>query len=157
MDMVDEVKDGAIDYHNIIPAPMYLNLIKSRLKNNYYLTRSSLNYDIELILKNSIAYNGKESNVSKTAGKLVTELQNALIFCEENSDKPLNEIITANNIPQHANGARHKRLTKELGLDNSIISNENNKKSLRTRNNINLNEKVLFGESQNISMSKNFF
>jgi hypothetical protein len=53
LDMVDEVNDGAQGYYETIAVPMYLNLIKNRLKNDYYLTKSALSYDFKLIETNS--------------------------------------------------------------------------------------------------------
>ena len=76
---VDEYKDNARDYYNYVAVPMYLQLILSRLENSYYIGISSLMFDFELILENSISFNGENSNITRIARRLIYDIKNLLV------------------------------------------------------------------------------
>jgi hypothetical protein len=46
---------------------MCLNTIENRLKNNYYRGHKSLEFDIELLVSNSIKFNDENHKITKTA------------------------------------------------------------------------------------------
>ena len=64
-DKVPENND--YQYYNVIPVPMYLKLILSRLENEYYLNESSLKFDIDLLVNNSINFNTEKAQISQDA------------------------------------------------------------------------------------------
>ena len=64
-DMVSE--DNDYNYYNVIPVPMYLKLILSRLENEYYLNESSLKFDIDLLANNARQFNSEEAPITKDA------------------------------------------------------------------------------------------
>jgi len=57
--------DIAEDYRCHISAEMYLNLILSRLENDYYRTQDQLFFDLDLISYNAIVYNGEACSISR--------------------------------------------------------------------------------------------
>jgi hypothetical protein len=74
LEKVDEEKDGALEYYNIIPVPMYLNLIKNRLNNGFYTNFNSIEFDIKLIEINSLKYNGEDARITKDSKELVKQI-----------------------------------------------------------------------------------
>ncbi len=63
--MVSE--DNDFNYYNVIPVPMFLKLILSRLENEYYLNESSLKFDIDLLANNARQFNSDEATITKDA------------------------------------------------------------------------------------------
>lgn len=59
------------DYYSIVKKPMDLETVAKKIKNHKYHDRTEFLGDIELILVNSIAYNGQESQFTEKAKALV--------------------------------------------------------------------------------------
>lgn len=59
------------DYYSIVKKPMDLETVAKKIKNHKYHDRTEFLSDIELILVNSIAYNGQESQFTEKAKALV--------------------------------------------------------------------------------------
>lgn len=73
---VDSVDlDDYPDYCLIVPYPMDLGLIMSRIEGNYYRRIDAINADVELIRLNALAYNEPGSEYPKMAKKLVIDIQ----------------------------------------------------------------------------------
>ncbi len=115
MEKVDEVRDGAKDYYNIVPVPMYLDLIHSRIKNSYYIGKESILFDIELIYKNCLLYNGDNTNISKLAKKLVDDMKGLL---SENK--------------------RSSRMTKSIEIPLEVHEEGKSMRTRNGRNNVNV-------------------
>lgn len=58
---VDEGKDNAPDYYQIISRPMDLTTIRNKLKANRYVSADEFIADIRLISNNTVLYNGEKS------------------------------------------------------------------------------------------------
>ncbi len=117
LEMVNEKKDKAEDYYTLIVAPMYISLIKERLKNVYYNSIDSIRADINLLQLNACTFNSENSKISQYSKQLVQEIKNALII---------------GNTVSYELGDKNKRITKSLDLPIQIY--ENNCRSLRSRN-----------------------
>lgn len=74
------------DYYSIVKKPMDLETVAKKIKNHKYHDRTEFLSDIELILVNSIAYNGQESQFTEKAKALVQICAETL---EEVSTPPL--------------------------------------------------------------------
>ena len=59
------------DYYSIVKNPMDLETVAKKIKNHKYHNRTEFLQDVELILENSIAYNGQESQFTEKAKALV--------------------------------------------------------------------------------------
>nr|XP_018899978.1 PREDICTED: transcription initiation factor TFIID subunit 1-like [Bemisia tabaci] len=66
------------DYYDVIKQPMDLETIAKKVSAHKYHSRYEFLHDIELILKNCVIYNGKESSYSKQAENLVKVTKEAL-------------------------------------------------------------------------------
>jgi hypothetical protein len=136
---VDEIKDSAFNYYNIIEVPMFLELIFERLKNNYYLNKESFLFDFNLLLNNAIKYNKEESEVVLNAKKLFNRINNKIQELTNNNNN-LN-----NNEKNKILGKKKKRMIKEINIENFDIidvesdSFEEGKMNLRKRKNNNNN------------------
>lgn len=60
------------DYYNVIKQPIDLETIASRVSSHKYHNRKEFLADINLILENSVAYNGEDSEFTQQARKLVS-------------------------------------------------------------------------------------
>ena len=60
-------ENNAYLYYNTIRVPMFLKFILSRLENEYYLNESSLKFDIDLLVNNSIEFNSEQAQISQEA------------------------------------------------------------------------------------------
>lgn len=78
MEKVDPVKDGAPDYEQVITKPMWLNLIKEKLKKNEYAQLSDFVADMRLVLENCYRYNGPNHPVTKKALRLEQSMEQKL-------------------------------------------------------------------------------
>ena len=128
---VDEIRDNAKDYYNIVPVPMHLNLIYSRVKNFYYTGIASITYDIDLIYKNCVLYNGENSNIVKASKRLVNEMKGLL---NENR--------------------RSTRMTRSLEIPREI--HEEGKSLRRRGNNNNVDVEISIGSESDESEPKQF-
>lgn len=154
LNCVDEIRDHADNYYNIVPVPMYLELIGERLQNYYYITIESLKFDIELILKNAKLYNKETSIIVKYGTILVNKLldlveqEEKLLIINNNSSLLNGEdpIIIKNNTSQEKMlMKKKKRIEKELGLEGINLDDDNllNQRNLRKRNIIQNNFEIL--------------
>ncbi|CAM9166354.1 unnamed protein product [Choristocarpus tenellus] len=62
------------DYGCVVPVPMDLGLVQRRLKQNYYSTVDSLEFDCNLIYANCAKYNKPRSDIVKAAFHLIDTL-----------------------------------------------------------------------------------
>lgn len=72
------------DYYNIVKNPMDLETIAKKVKAHKYHNREEFLHDIDLILENSIAYNGQESQFTERArslGRLCRETLEGVSSC----------------------------------------------------------------------------
>ena len=146
---VDEIKDSAYNYYNIIEVPMFLELIFERLKNNYYLNKESFLFDFNLLLNNAIKYNKEESEVVLNAKKLFNKINNKIQEMFNNNNNNNNNNLNQNNNEKNINknfvGKKKKRMIKEINIENLDIidiesdSFEEGKMNLRKRKNTNNN------------------
>ena len=58
------------DYYNIVKNPMDLETVAKKIKAHKYHNRTEFLHDLDLILENSIAYNGQESQFTEKAKAL---------------------------------------------------------------------------------------
>lgn len=58
------------DYYSIVKNPMDLETVAKKVKAHKYHNREEFLYDVDLILENSIAYNGEESQFTEKARAL---------------------------------------------------------------------------------------
>ena len=65
---VNRVKESEIpEYYDIIKEPMWLKEIQGKLQNQKYSKFSEFVYDMNLIWKNAVLFNGEESEVAQLA------------------------------------------------------------------------------------------
>ena len=73
------------DYYSIVKNPMDLETVAKKIKAHKYHNRSEFMHDVELILENSVAYNGAESQFTEKARAMVRICQETLeevsVFC----------------------------------------------------------------------------
>ncbi len=62
------------EYYEFIPVLIDLSLIAERLINHYYSTEDSFIFDIDMIIKNSIVFNGDQHEITSLAKKLKLEI-----------------------------------------------------------------------------------
>ena len=156
---VDEIKDSAFNYYNIIEVPMFLELIFERLKNNYYLNKESFLFDFNLLLNNAIKYNKEESEVVLNAKKLFNRINNKIQELTNNNNN-----ININNNNNNNNkilGKKKKRMIKEINIENFDIidvesdSFEEGKMNLRKRKNNNNSNTSLNNSNSFINNNNN--
>lgn len=63
------------DYYTIIQVPMYVDLIRRRLKNSYYRQVEALEFDFDLIYSNCVQYNSKDAAIVGQSVQLVERLK----------------------------------------------------------------------------------
>ena len=130
---VDEIKDNALNYYNVVPVPMYLTLIKERLSHKYYLTQESFIYDIDLINSNSKLYNENSSVIVRNAQILINKIYEIL----NNLNKSFE--INKNNTDSDSKilTKKRKRIERDLGFnyedEDDYLFMNNNQRSLRKR------------------------
>ena len=66
------------DYYSIVKNPMDLETVAKKIKAHKYHNRSEFMHDVELILENSVAYNGAESQFTEKARAMVRICQETL-------------------------------------------------------------------------------
>lgn len=69
---------GEYSYSEIIPYPIYFNLIYQRLLNNYYRSIRSFLFDLKHIFYNSLRFNGYGSSLYNLANELMTFIREEL-------------------------------------------------------------------------------
>ena len=136
---VDEIKDNASNYYNIVPVPMFLSLIKERLSNKYYLTQESFKFDIDLINSNSKLYNENSSLIVRNAQILINKLYEILNNFNKSFDINKNTTDSDSKILTK----KRKRIERDLGFnyedENDYLFMNNNQRSLRKRKIISVN------------------
>ncbi len=157
LNRVDEIKDGASDYYNIIPVPCYINLILDRLENSYYINFESVIFDFNLIKDNSMEYNGNGNPVTGLAqelfNNLISLLDDVLKFYNLESDFLLlykdNKFFNKNHINNlgeitktYSNKKNFKNKNNEVNENNSneIIVGINKENDLKLKNDNYTNE-----------------
>ena len=117
-DMVSE--DGAPNYYEEIPVPMYIKLIKGRLTNHYYITEESIKFDIQLLVDNATRYNGVNSGIAKDAEIFkkrlfdeITKLSNK--FDDDGSNIILNSTSGKESSKKYT-GKKRKRVLSNLDI-----------------------------------------
>ncbi|XP_069947042.1 transcription initiation factor TFIID subunit 1 isoform X2 [Cherax quadricarinatus] len=79
-------KKNVKDYYEIIQHPMDLSTIAKKVKNHKYHSRAEFMHDMELILTNSIRYNGQDSSFSQKAEVLIQVCRENLAEYETHLD-----------------------------------------------------------------------
>ena len=130
LDIVTE--DIAEGYYEEIAVPMYLNLIKERLENKYYLTEDSIKFDIKLLYENAIKYNGKDSKIGKEAEILMTRLFNEInnLSNKFENNKDNNNTSSNNDLKEEDKkvlNKKRKRMFTSLGIDEGFLKEEDEK------------------------------
>lgn len=164
---VDEERDGAFDYYNIITIPMYMELIKERLRNNYYVSFASIEYDICLIKQNACTYNTPNSDIAKYSVDLAKQLINFIshlkVVSGSNNLGDFSIVISGDTLPHNQSNSnisfnlgdvnisskRKGKIIKELdttketflhsGINSNSNINSSEKRQLRRRSNTNSN------------------
>ena len=68
---VDQIKDHALNYYEIVKKPMCLDTIKKKLNAGAYDTIDDFSDDLRLIYNNSILFNQKNSVITWMAADMV--------------------------------------------------------------------------------------
>jgi len=84
---VDPVALGLVDYFKVIPNPMDLGTVKTRLLQGYYHTIESCADDISLVFRNATVYNHPDHIVHQCAKQLNNEFQEDLKSLRERLNK----------------------------------------------------------------------
>ncbi|KAG7166143.1 transcription initiation factor TFIID subunit 1-like, partial [Homarus americanus] len=79
-------KKNVKDYYEIIQHPMDLSTIAKKVKNHKYHSRAEFMHDMDLILTNSIRYNGQDSSFSQKAEILLQVCRENLAEYESHLD-----------------------------------------------------------------------
>eukprot|EP00981_Chlorochromonas_danica_P005087 scaffold1034_cov175-Ochromonas_danica.AAC.13 len=75
------------DYYFCIPVPVYIDLIRRRLRNKYYRQVESLDYDINLLFFNCQFFNSQDSAIVETAAELRDKLHDIVYRANSSSLK----------------------------------------------------------------------
>ena len=68
-------------YKITIPVPMYLQLIEQRLALRFYRSIAAIYFDIDLMLKNSHEFFGKQAKETKEIRRIIDDLKNEVAKC----------------------------------------------------------------------------
>ncbi|XP_047488468.1 transcription initiation factor TFIID subunit 1-like isoform X2 [Penaeus chinensis] len=79
-------KKNVKDYYEIIQNPMDLSTIAKKVKNHKYHSRAEFMADMELILTNSVRYNGQDSSFTQKAETLLQVCKESLAEYETHLD-----------------------------------------------------------------------
>ncbi|KAK7072813.1 Transcription initiation factor TFIID subunit 1 [Halocaridina rubra] len=79
-------KKNVKDYYEVIQNPMDLSTIAKKVKNHKYHSRAEFLHDMELILTNSIRYNGQDSAFTQKAEILIQVCKESLAEYEAHLD-----------------------------------------------------------------------
>ncbi|XP_044767537.1 transcription initiation factor TFIID subunit 1 [Neomonachus schauinslandi] len=83
------------DYYKVIVSPMDLETIRKNISKHKYQSRESFLDDVNLILANSVKYNGPESQYTKTAQEIVNVCYQTLTEYDEHLTQLEKDICTA--------------------------------------------------------------
>ncbi|XP_054852196.1 transcription initiation factor TFIID subunit 1 isoform X5 [Eublepharis macularius] len=83
------------DYHKVIVSPMDLETIRKNISKHKYQNREIFLDDVNLILTNSIKYNGPDSQYTKTAQEIVNICYQTLAEYDEHLTQLERDISTA--------------------------------------------------------------
>ncbi|XP_060231493.1 transcription initiation factor TFIID subunit 1-like [Meriones unguiculatus] len=83
------------DYYKVIVSPMDLETIRKNISKHKYQSRQSFLDDVNLILANSVKYNGPESQYTKTAQEIVSVCYQTLTEYDEHLTQLEKDICTA--------------------------------------------------------------
>ncbi|XP_076774484.1 transcription initiation factor TFIID subunit 1 isoform X6 [Arvicanthis niloticus] len=83
------------DYYKVIVSPMDLETIRKNISKHKYQSRESFLDDVNLILANSVKYNGSESQYTKTAQEIVNVCHQTLTEYDEHLTQLEKDICTA--------------------------------------------------------------
>ncbi|XP_073084390.1 transcription initiation factor TFIID subunit 1-like isoform X4 [Manis javanica] len=83
------------DYYKVIVSPMDLETIRKNISKHKYQGRDSFLDDVNLILANSVKYNGPESQYTKTAQEIVNICYQTLTEYDEHLTQLEKDICTA--------------------------------------------------------------
>ena len=129
-EMVSE--EGAPNYYEEVPVPMFIKLIIERLTNHYYITEESIKFDIQLLVDNASRYNGTDSQIAKDSEilkkRLFDEIEKLSNKFEENKNNINNDIANDSTIKK-LNGKKRKRVLTNLDLDQDIFKLDDNDQS----------------------------
>ncbi|XP_068208830.1 transcription initiation factor TFIID subunit 1 [Palaemon carinicauda] len=79
-------KKNVKDYYEVIQHPMDLSTIAKKVKNHKYHSRAEFMHDMELILTNSVRYNGQDSAFTQKAEILIQVCRESLAEYESHLD-----------------------------------------------------------------------
>lgn len=121
-DMV--LEEGAPNYYEEIPVPMFIKLIIERLTNHYYITEDSIKFDIQLLVDNATKYNGVNSQIAKDSEilkkRLIDEIEKLSNKFEENKNN-INTNLTNDSTTKKLNGKKRKRVLTNLDWDQDMF------------------------------------
>ncbi|KAI5260476.1 transcription initiation factor TFIID subunit 1 isoform X3 [Manis pentadactyla] len=86
------------DYYKVIVSPMDLETIRKNISKHKYQGRDSFLDDVNLILANSVKYNGPESQYTKTAQEIVNICYQTLTEYDEHLTQLEKDICTAKEV-----------------------------------------------------------
>lgn len=122
----DVDKNNFSNYLEYVQVEMNIIRIKKRLQNDFYRSMESLFFDIDLISKNSLSFNGEDPQVTPLSRNLVKYLKFMMKNETENAVSILEEIKNSPDLPSGL-------LNDQIGADDS--SNINNDNRNRRRRN----------------------
>ena len=142
VDMVTD--DVASDYLNYVAVEMNLYTIRDFLESGHYRSKQMLFYDLQLIEKNSLTFNGEDSDITKDAKRTNENLrkifEKVLIYKLRSVSSNGNEV----QVPQRNVNTRNRAPSNTS--DHSVPRSAKKptppkpKRSLRKRNEVNHNE-----------------
>nr|XP_018670467.1 transcription initiation factor TFIID subunit 1-like isoform X2 [Ciona intestinalis] len=83
------------DYYNVIERPMDLGTLRKNVQKHLYQNRGQFMEHVELIMSNSIRFNGAESNFTNTAKKVIEVCRTTLDEYNEHLTQLENDIAAA--------------------------------------------------------------
>uniref|UniRef100_A0A4W3HTG0 Transcription initiation factor TFIID subunit n=1 Tax=Callorhinchus milii TaxID=7868 RepID=A0A4W3HTG0_CALMI len=83
------------DYYKVITTPIDLESVRKNISKHKYQNREAFLQDVELILNNSIKYNGTDSPYSKTAQEIVSVCHHTLSEYDEHLTQLEKDIASA--------------------------------------------------------------
>ncbi len=136
------------DYFDMVEVPMYISMIQSRLRNDYYTNKFSVLSDVELIKDNCYKYNEDNNEFYDTACQMYDKFKSLVDAIETPDDEttpsfsaPVQESRPARNraapaSPRRANGAdtsRRSSRNRQSGPSNNQNDGESSPRLRSTR------------------------
>jgi hypothetical protein len=114
------------DYYDIIKNPIDLEVIKNRISTKKYKSREEFIGDFELLLNNSLTYNGPNNFYSKTAQKLLDACKQACLVEHDEQLHTLEEaiVLALEQQQQEQLQAQHNDEASRMSMD--IMDNDSN-------------------------------